>query len=334
MRRSPRAATPRGFGHDGYGVATPRARWSTRYSSNGARLYVDHAHPEYSGTRVLRPARSRPLRQGGRESCIERPRHRRPVAAGQADLALQEQLGRQGQLLRRPRELPAFPGDPIRRRDPIRHHLPRHAADLHRRRKGRARRTAVPTSASSSPSGPTSSRKRSVSRRRSSVRSSTPVTSRTETRRKYRRLHVIIGDANLSETQIFLKLGTPRLCCSRPWRTGPCPTRSTWPRSRRIVLAGEPRHRLRQRPSQLEGGWTRPPPWSCNGAITNGSRNTSRLSFPTTRFAQQVIHAWEPILTDLASDPARTRRPPRLGAKHRLFRDMSIAMVSPGTITS
>ena len=44
---------------------------------------------------------------------------------------------------------------------------------------------------------------------------------------KYRRLHVIIGDANLSEPQIFLKLGMTSLLLSAS-RTAPSPTRSPW----------------------------------------------------------------------------------------------------------
>ena len=44
---------------------------------------------------------------------------------------------------------------------------------------------------------------------------------------KYRRLHVIIGDANLSEPQIFLKLGITSFS-SRRSRTEPSPTRSPW----------------------------------------------------------------------------------------------------------
>ena len=37
----------RGFGHEGYGVADPEGALVNAVLSNGARLYVDHAHPEY-----------------------------------------------------------------------------------------------------------------------------------------------------------------------------------------------------------------------------------------------------------------------------------------------
>ncbi|MDQ3501235.1 MAG: proteasome accessory factor PafA2 family protein, partial [Actinomycetota bacterium] len=39
----------RGFGHEGYGVADPESALVNAVLSNGARLYVDHAHPEFSG---------------------------------------------------------------------------------------------------------------------------------------------------------------------------------------------------------------------------------------------------------------------------------------------
>ena len=87
-------------------------------------------------------------------------------------------------------------------------------ADLHRGRQGRLRgrhRRRARRATSSSPSGPTSSRRRSGWRRPSSGPSSTPGTSPTATPSKYRRLHVIVGDANLSEVATFLKVGTTAL---------------------------------------------------------------------------------------------------------------------------
>lgn len=45
----------RGFGHEGYGVADPDSALVNAVLSNGARLYVDHAHPEYSGPECWDP---------------------------------------------------------------------------------------------------------------------------------------------------------------------------------------------------------------------------------------------------------------------------------------
>lgn len=45
----------RGFGHDGYGVSDPDSALVNAVLANGARLYVDHAHPEYSGPECYDP---------------------------------------------------------------------------------------------------------------------------------------------------------------------------------------------------------------------------------------------------------------------------------------
>ena len=81
----------------------------------------------------------------------------------------QEQLRRQGQQLRLPRELPHGPRGALRPHRHPRHPALRHPPDLQRRRQGRqrgARRRGRRRCRSSSPSGPTSSRRRSGSRPR------------------------------------------------------------------------------------------------------------------------------------------------------------------------
>ena len=45
----------RGFGHDTYGLIDPEGAVVNSVLSNGARLYVDHAHPEYSGPESFDP---------------------------------------------------------------------------------------------------------------------------------------------------------------------------------------------------------------------------------------------------------------------------------------
>ena len=86
---------------------------------NGARYYVDHAHPEYSTPECL-TARELVIHDKAGERILERSL--REVATQLPDsppLAdLQEQLGRQGQLLRHPRELPRGPADGLRRHRP------------------------------------------------------------------------------------------------------------------------------------------------------------------------------------------------------------------------
>ncbi len=108
--------------------------------TNGARYYVDHAHPEYSTPECANPLELVVHDKAGEEIL------RRSMAAARrifpdavAGRRLQEQLRRQGQLVRLPRELPDGPGaavrqDRHRRRAPL-----RHPPDLHRRRQGRHR---------------------------------------------------------------------------------------------------------------------------------------------------------------------------------------------------
>ncbi len=45
----------RGFGHEGFGVADPDSALVNSVLGNGARLYVDHAHPEFSGPECADP---------------------------------------------------------------------------------------------------------------------------------------------------------------------------------------------------------------------------------------------------------------------------------------
>ena len=45
----------RGFGHEGYGVSDPEGTLVNAVLGNGARLYVDHAHPEYSAPEAWDP---------------------------------------------------------------------------------------------------------------------------------------------------------------------------------------------------------------------------------------------------------------------------------------
>ena len=97
---------------------------------------------------------------------------------------------------------------PLRRgADPV----PRHAPDLRRRGQGPAdARGAVYCISASAPS---TSGRASPRPRPGPARSSTPATNRTPTPRRYRRLHVIVGDSNMSEYATFLKIGATSSCC-------------------------------------------------------------------------------------------------------------------------
>ena len=108
--------------------------------TNGARYYVDHAHPEISTpevTTALEAVHLGPGRRGDRPG-IDDPR---PLgAAGRCrDRRAQEQLRRQGQQLRLPRELPARPRAAVRPHRRPDHAALRHPPGVLRRRQGRLR---------------------------------------------------------------------------------------------------------------------------------------------------------------------------------------------------
>ena len=105
--------------------------------SNGARFYVDHAHPEYSSPETTNPARLRDLGPGRRadpEPLAHPGRGGLPARAAHPDL--QEQHRLQGQLLRHPRELPHGPQGALRPDRPVPAPLLREPAGLHRRGQG------------------------------------------------------------------------------------------------------------------------------------------------------------------------------------------------------
>lgn len=69
----------RGFGHDSYGLIDPEGAVVNSVLANGARLYVDHAHPEYSGPETYDPLEAALYDKAG-----EVVMHRAAVAASEA----------------------------------------------------------------------------------------------------------------------------------------------------------------------------------------------------------------------------------------------------------
>ena len=185
--------------------------------TNGARYYVDHAHPEISdpgghhGREAVRWDRAAEeiirMSVDGRE----RPARARRRGARCRDRRLQEQLRRQGQQLRLPRELPVRPRDAVRPDRRADHAALRHPPGLLRRR---AR------SAASCPGWPHDDVPFQLSQRADFFEEEVGlettlkrpiVNTRDEPHcdaQKYRRLHVIVGDANMSEVATYLKVGT------------------------------------------------------------------------------------------------------------------------------
>ena len=107
----------RGYAREGAMPPMVETHLANTVLTNGARFYVDHAHPEYSTPECAHAARARPPRQGrrGGAAAVD-DRRRGHVPRQPGGRRLQEQLRRQGQLLRLPRELPHGPGRPLRAR--------------------------------------------------------------------------------------------------------------------------------------------------------------------------------------------------------------------------
>ena len=151
--------------------------------TNGARLYVDHAHPEYSSPEVTNPLDAVCYDAAGQRVMAEASRRALEAIGGPLITLYKNNTDNKGAsygthenyLMSR-----ATPfGDIVRYLTPF--FVSRQVVAGSGRvghRPGRATSTA-----SSSASGPTTSRSRSGSRRRSSGPSSTPATNRTPTRR-------------------------------------------------------------------------------------------------------------------------------------------------------
>ena len=150
---------------------------------NGARLYVDHAHPEYSTPEVTNPLDAVRWDKAG-ELVMARggaPRRARCPASTPINL-YKNNTDNKGASYGAHENYLMQPDDAVHRRScthlrPVLRHPPGHL----RRRSGRHRPGRPTARASRSASAPTSSRSRSAWRRRSSGRSSTPATSRTPT---------------------------------------------------------------------------------------------------------------------------------------------------------
>ena len=108
--------------------------------SNGARFYVDHAHPEYSSPETTNP-RDCVIWDKAGERILNLARTRAEAASPpeQRILIHKDNTDRQGQLLRHPRELPDGPQGAVRADRPAPDAVLRQPADLHRRGQGRRR---------------------------------------------------------------------------------------------------------------------------------------------------------------------------------------------------
>ena len=139
---------------------------------------------------------------------------------------------------------------------------------------------------------------------------------------KYRRLHVIVGDANLSEVSTFLKVGTTSIVLAMiedDWfgerdftlaapgagASARCPTTSRWP-SRSTMADGTTMTAHRD-----PVGAARP-----GAQVRRGSRPRVRR---TRDVGAEVLRRWEAVLTALETDPSSLADQLDWVAKYRLL---------------
>ena len=179
--------------------------------TNGARLYVDHAHPEYSSPEVTNPRDAVVWDKAGERIMAEASRRAAEMPGHRADQPLQEQHRQQGRQLRVPRELPdGAATTPFA--DIVRHLTPFFvsrqvvcgAGRVGIGQDGRAHGFQIAQRADyfEVEVGLETTLKRPIINTRDEPHADAE---------RYRRLHVIIGDANLAEISTYLKLGTTSL---------------------------------------------------------------------------------------------------------------------------
>lgn len=123
-------------------------------------------------------------------------------------------------------------------------------------------------------------------------------------REKYRRLHIIVGDANMSEYTLYLKVGTTALVLGMiedHFITQPLMLRDPV----RVVKAISRDLTCRQ-PIELENGGTISPidlQWEYWGLAQRYC-----AMFPTEPWTLDVLHKWEHVLRCLEQDPLRLIR--------------------------
>jgi proteasome accessory factor PafA2 len=197
----------RGFGHEGFGVSDPEGALVNAVLTNGARLYVDHAHPEYSSPECFDPLEAALYDKAGErvmflaaEAAVDLlPRGQRmSLYKNNSDGKGNSYGAHENYLLSR--ETPF--GDVIRYATTF--FVSRQiftGAGKVGAENGRPDTDFQITQRADffeEEVGLETTLKRPIVNTRDEPHGDPG---------KYRRLHVIIGDANLSETQVFLKLG-------------------------------------------------------------------------------------------------------------------------------
>lgn len=303
----------RGFGHDTFGLVDPEGAVVNSVLANGARLYVDHAHPEYSAPESFDPLEAALYDKAGERVMDAAAKAASQVSGKRVSLYKNNSDGKgnsygahENFLLSR--ETPF--GDIIRYAmtflvtrqiftgaGKVGFENDRQECDFQITQRADFFEEEV---------GLETTLKRPIINTRDEPHGDPS---------KYRRLHVIIGDANLSEVQNFLKLGATALVLAA-LEDGAIPdsldladpVESCWNVSHDIHL---------RKPLELDGGGTAT-------ALELQGRYVEWLSKYVEKELDDpvwnlVIEEWERVLQGLATDPMSLADTLDWVAKRRLF---------------
>jgi proteasome accessory factor A len=303
----------RGFGHDTFGVVDAEGAVVNSVLANGARLYVDHAHPEYSSPECYDPLEAALYDKVGEQVMRSAARAASDLAGKQVSLYKNNSDGKgnsygahENYLLSR--ETPF--GDVIRfattflvtrqiftGAGKVGSENDRPEVDFQLTQRADFFEEEV---------GLETTLKRPIINTRDEPHGDPS---------KYRRLHVIIGDANLSEYQDFLKIGSTALMLAA-LEDGALPDpldlldpiESCWRVSHDLSLG---------RPLELDGGGTAT-------ALELQGRYLEWLAKYVEKELDdpvwdQVIDEWERTLELLETDPSKLADTLDWAAKRRLF---------------
>lgn len=306
----------RGFGHEGFGVSDPEGALVNAVLSNGARLYVDHAHPEYSGPECFDPLEAALYDKAG-----EQVMHRAGQAAGE--------LLQPGQRMSLYKNNSDGKGNSygahenyLLARETSFADVIRFAMTFFVTRQIFTGSGKVGAENGRPDAGFQITQRADFFEEEVGLETTLKrpiVNTRDEPHgdpSKYRRLHVIIGDANLSEVQLLLKLGTTSLFLAA-LEDGALPdpldladpVESCWQVSHDLSF---------RRQLELDGGGGATAlelQWRYHEWV----KKYVEGELGDDEVARLVVDTWETVLSDLEVDPARTSDRLDWAAKRRLL---------------
>lgn len=292
----------RGFGHENFGIPEPESALINSVLTNGARLYVDHSHPEYSGPECVDPKEAALYDKVGELVMARAAREVQKTLPPNQHIRLYKNnsdgksssygahenflLSRRTPFAKVVRYLPTF----LVSRQIFtgsgkvgsENHRPACAYQITQRADFFEEVVGLETTL-----------RRPIVNTRDEPHGDPT---------RYRRLHVIIGDANLSEVQIFLKLGVTALflhALEDDFLPSPLeladPVKACWQISHDLGLS---------EPVEMETG----------GSATALELQLRYLEWLSDyardhleeQVWSQVLDEWEKVLVDLEEDPALT----------------------------